>query len=244
MTNLDLERRIKAGEKLTREDIIEVWRDVETGFRKKFPKGFLQVLEHRQWICNKFVLDFKREHKRYPQEPDIHTTKLRGLFTGYCNDSPYTMLVEAGFTNPANPYYDKILDKTPWLIIRMPQGYWKNPENKINAVRWLVEKVEEQGREILSVSVADFADNGLRGCIDVYNSSPFLALKEAGYEIQPTSMDKVPIGHWINPENRAKHVREIAEKLGRLPKYKELPTQLIRQAGGLRKALKEVGLLT
>jgi len=63
--NPDLERRIKAGETLSREEALEIWDDVKCGLRKQFPHGampnnysFLRDPQHRRWILQEFISNF------------------------------------------------------------------------------------------------------------------------------------------------------------------------------------------
>ncbi|MDP6612897.1 MAG: hypothetical protein QF673_02630 [Candidatus Hydrothermarchaeota archaeon] len=64
---------------------------------------------------------------------------------------------------------------------RVPRGYWKNKENRVEGIRWLVEKTGKKPNEIIS---RDFYKNKLSGVLSYYSGSPFRALKDADFNFK------------------------------------------------------------
>ncbi len=245
MTSLDLERRIKSGEILTREEVLAVWEDVRQGVRRRFPDGFLHIEEHSCWIIGDFVSGFTASNDgRYPGMREFRAAKLQGMLTMGCQNTPYYAFVAAGFTSQNNPNYDACLDETPWLVVdKLPKHYFKDAEKRKEAISWLVEIVTGAGRPATSINYKDFYRYGLHNLLFYCGSSPYRALEEAGHVILPTDMNTVTKGYWTKLKNRSSYVSGLARQLGRPPKYEELPYALVKAAGSTNAALVEAGLL-
>ncbi len=194
MTNLDLERRIAAGEILAPNAIISIWEEVQRGVRRQFPhnrhagSGFLTLPEHRHRIITKFVLDFRFNRPinqfnswQYPNTYDFRRAKLGGLLAKYYGGSTYDAFVAVGFTDPKNPNYDYLLDKTPWAVLSMlPNKYWQNINNRVAATTWLANIFAKLGKSALELNRQDFIINGLHGVLVYTGESHTAALREAG----------------------------------------------------------------
>ncbi len=248
----DLERRIKAGETLTREEVLEVWNDVRVGIRKQFPHnartsmGFFKIPEHREILAQEFNWQFLREHGRYPEKRDYRRAKLDGLLGHYYNSSSYQLLTEVGFTNPKNVvYYDVVLDKMPWLAIRLPQGFWQDKESRAKAIRWVVCVCRKLGKSLEDITWGDIQN--LIGPVRAAqkNSITLPQLFEAaGYKIHPAEVQKVPDGYWHSRANRTEYFLRRTKQLGRPPGSREVLSSLLKAAGSYKTLLAEAGLLT
>jgi len=140
---------------------IKPWEMINT------PIGFYEKKENRiaavKWLVNKLNKD-----PRDLTAEDFDNNRLGGLLDGYYNDSPYEAVKEA-FPE---------MDIKPWEMIRTPDGIFDTKENRIAAVKWLVNKLKKDPRDL---TYDDFYDNGLGGLLaSRYNNSPYEAVKEAG----------------------------------------------------------------
>jgi len=251
--NLDLERRIKAGEPLSREEALSVWEDVRQGVRKQFPHGampnnysFLRDEQHRHWILQEFISDYLRDEGRYPEQSDYEHAKLAGLLGKYFNYSPHNAAVFAGFTNPENiTYYDVVLDKMPWLAIRLPQNFWQIKENRAKAVRWAVRFLRKQGKSLAEIGWNEVAElvGPIRTAQKERITLPEL-LAEAGYDLNIVELRKVPNGTWQDQKTRIAYMLRRTAELGRPPGSREVSPALLKCSGGYHNLLDEAGLLT
>ncbi len=250
--NTDLERRIKAVETLTREEVLGVWNDVRTGVRKQFPHdarrktGFLKNSEHRKILGQEFVSQYLQEHGKYPEGYDYRDARLGGLLNWYYDSSPYQLLRSVGFTDPENViYYDVVLDKMPWLTIRLPQNFWQSKEGRVKATRWAVRLLKRFGKEVEDIGWKDITAlvGPIRSAQKEHTILPDL-LEEAGYKLNIMDLQKVPDSYWENPDNRRSYVLRRTKELGRLPGSSEVSSAVLRQAGSYKKLLEEANLLT
>ena len=160
----------------------------------------------------------------------------------YYESSPYALFVYIGMINPKNPNYDAVFDKTPWLAVeKLPNSYWDNEENRINATKWLVKTLRHMGKKVEDIVSNDFKLNFLHELVDRSGSAD-AALVEAGYDVDPTQMHQVPKAYW-GKQNRIKFTTARAKEIGRLPGRADLPEWMLAKAGGVNAALKEAGLL-
>ncbi len=95
---------------------------------------------------------------------------------------------------------------------QVPKGFWKKKENRVAAIKRLVEKLGKPPNEITR---RDFKENKLAGVLNYYSGSPFEALKAAGYDIKEYEMDKVPMGYWEKEGNRVAAIKRLVESLGK-----------------------------
>ncbi|MDI6917917.1 MAG: hypothetical protein QMC80_09010 [Thermoplasmatales archaeon] len=93
-----------------------------------------------------------------------------------------------------------------------PSGYWNKKENRIKAVKEMVEKI---GKPPSDITWNDFIRNGLSGLLAKYNQSPSAALEDTGYGVHPLKRKYLPTGYWNKKENRVKPVRDMVEKLNK-----------------------------
>ncbi|MBI2040965.1 MAG: hypothetical protein HYT16_02575 [DPANN group archaeon] len=253
MTHSDLERRIRAGETLAPDEVLDVWDDVKCGLRKQFPHGtrpnnysFLRDRQHRRWILQKFISNCLRDKGRHPEQNDYKDARLNGLLGHYLNSSSYDAAVFAGFTNPENVvYYDVVLDKMPWLAIRLPQKFWLVRETRTKGTKWAVRVLRKLGKTPEEIEWRDIEQ--LIGHVRVTQKTRLTLpelLDEAGYKISPAKMQKAPNSYWREPENRRAYILHRKEELGRPPRSREVPSSLLRAAGSYECLLAEAGLLT
>jgi hypothetical protein len=96
---------------------------------------------------------------------------------------------------------------------RKPRGHWAHRANRAKATRDLVRKL---GKDITRVTRSDFISNGLRFISPYCRGSPYLALRDAGYDLEPCDMKRRPRGYWSR-ERRVLEVRRLVARLGKSP---------------------------
>lgn len=200
----------------SREEAVELWYSVRQGLKKKFPGNFLKNPDHRRYITQAFIDDQLEERtNQYPTRKDWAAAKLLGLFNNYYKNSTLRALEEAGYTDPTQDNFDPVLDFAPWLVLRqMPSCYWHDTYNRANATRWLVSVTDKKPEELIA---DDFKDYGLSTLLQENGSSPYLALREAGFNIKEGDMCELPRGYWKVRKNRVAAVRRFVESSGKKP---------------------------
>lgn len=140
-------------------------------------------------------------------------------------------LIEAGFNVKPNT--------------KKPHGYWKNRENRIRAIRELVNKL---GKAPRNITQKDFFRNGLAVVNAYYNGSCWASLKDAGYDLKPWEMKKFPLRIWNSKQNRIEAVKWLLNKLKKKPQEltyadfnKNRLYKLLLITKGVHNALTEAG---
>ncbi len=101
-------------------------------------------------------------------------------------------------------------------VRKLTNASWQDERVRIDAVKFLVEEVLQKGPR--DITVSDFRRNRLEGLIsNYYRSSPYEALKAAGYKIDQWEMRMTPMGFYEYSQNRARAINWLVKKLGKLP---------------------------
>ncbi len=160
-----------------------------------------------EWLVDKC----RRNGKEYPEAKDFQKNRLGGLLILCSKESPYAALVEAGFTNPESKRYDPVLADTPWLIIeKMPSNYWNKRQNRIKSTRLLVKNLK---KPVSQIKEDDFITNHLSWLGTYCSNSPFKALEEAGYNLQPWEKERIPRHYFDEKQNRIKAIKWLVSVL-------------------------------
>jgi|GEM_PF-6133397 len=172
------------------------------------PRGFFDkkrnCVEAVRWLAKKLDKD-----PRDLTSDDFYSNRLSGLIGEMYNGSPYAAVSHA-FPEQ---------EIRAWEMAKSPTGFYEKKENRIEAVRWLVEKVNKDPRDLRE---EDFISNRLYGLLasKYYLGSPHKAVSEAFPElnIHPWEMAVTPTGFYKNRKNRIAAIRWLAEKLGKDPR--------------------------
>lgn len=152
-----------------------------------------------RWLVNKLNKPIKNISGK-----DFQKNRLGGLSVEYYRDSPYCALKEAGY------------EIEPWEMSITPRGFYEKRENRISAIRWLVKKL---GKNLRDITQKDFNDNGLLGLLEwYYAGSPYRALKEADYKMNPWEMQTTPTGFFRERKNRVVAMKWLIKKIGKDPR--------------------------
>jgi len=162
------------------------------------PKTFFQNKEKRVEAV-KWLVDYLKKDPRELESKDFTSNGLGGVLK-YCGNSVWNAVHEAGY------------GIMPWEMKISPRGFFKKKENRIMATRWLVGKLKIDIRELRE---RHFTDNGIGRVLDFHGKHPYGAFVEAGYEVNPWEMGKVPKNFYKSRKNRAAAVRWMVAKEGK-----------------------------
>ncbi len=147
---------------------------------------------------------FVRKLGKPVSEINNYDFRNNGMNSLVCKTRGYRRaLREAGF--------DVSIDR--WIVVR-PNNFWKPREIRINAIKEMVSNLSKPIRDINS---QDFINAGLGGMFNMYYQSPYAALKDAGYNLEPWEMKSYPITIWQSKSNRIRAVKWLLKKLNKTP---------------------------
>jgi len=153
-----------------------------------------------------------RVTKKRPEEitvRDFDENGLHGVLVR-CGTSPYLALKEAEVFSP---------DFKPWMVgTHVPNGFWKSKENRIDAVKWLLEKTGKKPEEI---DTLDLRSNNLHGLLMHHRGSTFAILAEAGVlssDFMPwQSSMHLPNNYWDEKETRVAAINWLLKETKKRP---------------------------
>jgi hypothetical protein len=204
----------KIKEDYSRGRCVQIWNDVKSGLRKRFPRYFWEKHSHLQYLTEEFIKEFQKElkTKQYPNTRDFRKYKLRGLIGAFEN-STYITLTSTGFTDSFSDNYDPVLVESPWSVLdSVTRNYWTKKENRIKATTWLVEKLN---KPITDIMYTDFIDNDIATLIKHYTKDVYKALNEAGYDVLPWEMKGTAHDFFDKKKNRLKATKWLVKKLSK-----------------------------
>ena len=108
----------------------------------------------------------------------------------------------------------------PWEITMIPYGYWDKKENRIDAIKWLIEKKLNfyNDEDVYSnLNIKNFSDNGLNGLIqNYYSSNIYNALNEAypdRFKVYFFNHNVTPNFYWFDKNNRINALKYLCNNL-------------------------------
>ncbi|MCK4319655.1 hypothetical protein KAW38_03735 [Candidatus Micrarchaeota archaeon] len=193
---------------LIKNAILQMLRDYRV--KELFDEGTIYIPKYYSWkkpeVRKEAVKILLRVLKKDPRDVtyyDFLDNRLGGLLVNHYNNSPHFVVKEL---------YPEIKE---WEMSCTPHGFYDKKENRIKAIKWLIEKLNKNPRDI---TYHDFPDNRLGGLlIKHYNNSPHLAVKELYPEIKEWEMSCTPHGFFDKKENRIKAVKWLIKKLNKDP---------------------------
>jgi len=172
---------------------LEPWEMTET------PNGFWKSKENKVRAI-RWMVDRAKKPVAEITQKDFIDAGMRTLIFLY--DSILDALKEAGYSiNPIE-------------MNKAPNGFWRRKANRIEYTRWFVDNIK---KPITKIDNHDFADAGLGSLLQVKNNSPYLALREAGYKVEPWQMSCTPHGYWKNVDRRRRAIRRLVRESGKRP---------------------------
>jgi hypothetical protein len=234
---IGINQNIDVSKSLSKSQIVDLYLKVYLEIEKFFPKNFFLKNAHRRsTILVRFLIE--EILKSNPQ--NILKEKDETFFIKHKLQNVYR-LFNYSFNRALANAYPEIIH--PWLQSRTPVEYWQNKENRITAVKWLIEKKLNYSTEHLykaKINRKNFANNGLSFLFNNYYNSVSAALSEAYPDKYPWEIGNVPLSYWTN-ENSILAVNWLINKKGW--KVDELPAKVQNKEFN-RKTFSEFGLAT
>ena len=155
-------------------DIIEMYKEILKGTRKRFASGVWQgpnaipnAIKVTKYLIEEKLKLTDEEIKKQLSQTLFQDNKLLGMLQFCFNSSPYLAI---------NTLYPKKFKE--WEFKNVPINFW-NKEKGIEATKWLIEEklklTDEELKEQLSQKL--FKDNNLYGMLyNCFNSSPYQAI--------------------------------------------------------------------
>lgn len=165
---------------------------------KKTPNGFWKKKKNRVEAV-KWLMDLLKKKPKDLELKDFTENGFAGLIK-YYRGSLYLIIKDV--------YPNRKM--MPWELGKTPKGYFDKKENRVAAIKWLVEKLKKTPAGLLAT---DFQDNGLDGLLEKYNGIVYLGVQEAYSEINVWDMDRVTARTFDDAKNRKKALRELVKKL-------------------------------
>jgi len=180
--------------------LIEAGFDIKPEERKMVPLRHWQSRDRCILAIRNMVTTTGKRPQNITQN-DFKKNNLGGLLAAIYHHSPYAALKNAGLVN-----YN-------WEMRYKPKGIWRIKSNRIDATRWLVEKVNKEPKE---VTYNDFRKYGLITLLK-YTGSVMNCLNEADFTFKAWERGRVPRFHWENKKNRVEAINELIEVTGKEP---------------------------
>jgi len=232
--DLGLEAPKETDRELSADEIVACARRVGAGLSVAFPFGFFaRQTQDRIAIATRYLVEHEA---RRPAEELVREGVLPFVALGLgpalrrCAGSVNRLL--------ALTYPDRI---RPWMASHVPSGYWDDPANRRDAVRWLVEERLRIREDSIAEAVhggrlgkREFADAGLTWLLkNVYGWSVAGALADAYPGLEPWErMRRAPPSLWESADCAMRAIRWALRRAGTAPE--DLRTQaaarLIRAA--------------
>ena len=190
---------------------------IELAYPNKFKPWEFKITSRGCWYDDKNKIDAIRwliEDKLKLTDEELKEqlsvklfvdNSLGGMLALYFDNSPFKA-IESAYPNKFKP----------WEFNQVPQSYWNDINNGIEATRWLVETklklTDSELKEQLSRKL--FADNGLSGMLQYcFDFSPFKAI-DAAYsgKFKPWEFNIVSKGYWDNISNGIEATRWLIEE--------------------------------
>jgi len=170
----------------------------------ELPDRFWHNAQNRNCAIHWLVKKTRNEKGRYPSTKDFTKAGLGSILQ---KGSILELLEDAGYTDPTSLYFDPLLDYAPWIVLpKMPNGYWNDEQNCAIATRWAV---WASGKRPKNVNKNDFLEFGLGMILN--GRSLYSVLSEAGFNVEPDEMYRVPRNYWKSHKNRIEAIQKFAK---------------------------------
>ena len=192
--------------------------------RQRKPPGFWDVKANRVKAVKDLAARLDKPYDKF-RKNDFLDNGLSTLLAKY-NGSVKKALIEAELASPR---------------IKKPAGYWDIKENRVEAVRDLI---EYKVKSVEKIRKKDFVENGLS--VLLKDRSMKEIIEEAGYSYVESQK---PHGYWNSRENCRIEVRNLVKKMKKHPNEitkqdfidNGLSTLLNKYHGSLSRALQDSG---
>ncbi len=173
--------------------------DIDPVDMHQVPRGFWMNRKNRMKYTRRLV-ESSDKPPTYITGNDFFEAGLRGLLFNVSN-SPHKALLEAGYKIDAS------------RMEYVPNGHWKNPENRRVAIRRFVGSSRRNPHDLIQ---DDFEEAGLASVIHgYYRGSVYDALRDAGLDVDLLEMRRVPSGTWKRKDVIRAATKRVSESKGK-----------------------------
>ncbi|MBN2709430.1 MAG: hypothetical protein JXR46_10325 [Calditrichaceae bacterium] len=195
---------------LNESQVLAGYKNIWCGIEKRYPPNFLQKdAPQRSAIITRYLVDGILQ-----QNPEELLENLEEVFfIEHKLQNVYRYFNYSANRAFRNAYPEIIM---PWQKSRIDSFYWREADNRISAVQWLVEEklnISPAGLRKAKIHRRDFARYGLSYLFNRYYNSVGKALQEAYPAYQPWQLGIVSVNYW-NDENAAIAVKSMIESKG------------------------------
>jgi hypothetical protein len=215
---------IRSSDDLSDDDIVECYKYVFLGLRRRFPVHFLNHdTLHRCAVLARYAVEHIFEVDpltvlRQRSADELAAVGLRGVVRHF-NYSINRLI--------RNAYPGLLL---PWEESHVEDGFWHDGDNRRMAVRWLVEEKLGIPRNEIPAALREdrirkstFLQHGLSYMFAQYYKSVSRAIGDAYPHLMPWELGSVPNSFWQGEEGRQNIVRAIQWMIRRM----EIPLSAI-----------------
>lgn len=129
-----------------------------------------------KWGVFKYNQEPNKKEPKNVTKNDFEAIGLRGVAAHY-ESFPYDGFVEASYAYSEKEiaaHSHKMEFATekfyPWEMFYVPMGFYEEVSNRIVATRWLIWKLNNEGKKAKEILYDDFENNGLAGVLEYYSS--------------------------------------------------------------------------
>ncbi|MEM9417785.1 MAG: hypothetical protein AAGA25_01860 [Planctomycetota bacterium] len=178
--------------------------------RSRVPNGYWDKRTHRMnymvWLRRKLRFNKRTDWYRLNRQHflDNHGG---GLLATIYKHSPYEALRD----------YAPNSTWLPWLMTKVPQGYWKDPKHRRAYMTWLSKQLKfKKNTDWYRLSKRDFNRYGGEGLLaNYYRNSPINALREFKPNVnwQEWRFAEAPQRFWQDSDNRGRYMHWLSKQL-------------------------------
>ena len=202
--------RLSAESTLSKQDVQVIYLNIYLEIDACFPTNFLQIDgDERAAIIVRFLIQDVIE-----TTPENILSEKDDLFFFHHHLQNVYRYFNYSMNRVLQNAFPEIIP--PWLLSRTQSRYWDSAENRLTAIRWLVEnRLGIAPAELFrhSVSKKDFANHGLSYMFNKFYNSVSRALAAAYPEMNPWETGNVPFDYWTE-QTTANAIRWMIKKLG------------------------------
>jgi len=178
---------------LTEDQVINIYKCVLSGIEANYPAQFLKT---QTKFKAKIMVRFLFENVLQINDPENFLTVNKDLFYEYKLQNVLRLFNYSVKQLIHNAWPEKFKH---WQGGRIKNNYWSVQQNRISAIRWLMEKrlgIDIKNCSKISVNKSDFSKHGLSYLFNQYYNSTSKALQEAYPELKPWQLAPMPYEHW------------------------------------------------
>jgi Protein of unknown function (DUF4046) len=179
--------------KLNNDQIIDIYKCILAGIEKNFPEHFLKT---QAQLKSKLLVRFLFTEILKITDAQHLLTMDKNLFHEYKLTNVLRFFNYSLKKLMHNAFPEKFVT---WQGGKISTNFWDQRENRINAIRWLIQKklaIDITIAKKIQINKRDFSRQGLSYMFNTYYNSTSKALNEAYPELMPWQTGSLPGIYW------------------------------------------------